>query len=130
MLKQNDIVLFKNEAGDSVLGIIRGKPGTNPAPNEYTIFTLTKDKTKYKIVGKSEETPRGCIYLKFTSVKKTKVTAKNFKTTCRVVFNDLSDENMEALINWPNLSDVEQAELLATKIEEVEEEAAPVEEEQ
>jgi hypothetical protein len=55
MLKQNDIVLFRNNKGEFQFGIIRGKPGTNPAPNEYTIYTLSQEDgtEKYMISGKS-----------------------------------------------------------------------------
>jgi hypothetical protein len=50
-------------------------------------------------------------------VKKAKATAKNFQTALRVTFTQLEDENLEILLNWPNLSETEQNELLEKNID-------------
>jgi hypothetical protein len=130
MLNQNDIVLYRNSEDAVAIGIVRGNPGHNPAPDEYEIFKLEKNGKSHKIVGDSEKIGRANLFIKFAKIRKSKVTAKNWRTHASVNLNQLTDANIEEILTWPDLSDEQQVALLEKELDPIDETANDAEEEE
>jgi hypothetical protein len=118
MIKNNDIVIYTKADDTASLGLVRGNPPKEPAPEEYQIYPLVKSKGQsYKVEGDSEQVKTINVYMKVLKAKKTKLTKAAFNTTGRVTFTNFNEMNIDTLLNWPHINDETRAILLDSNID-------------